>query len=1057
MATLTSGKHSMKNKIVGSSCAFLLFLGASMSQAAEIVVYDPGTLIFGTSNQSMWETGTGIAPQEVNYSSSWSEDDNKVNLGEIVGVENFQVPGTGGSVPNPARITYDAALSTCKGLGYSTNQCKNGTGAIYAPCLLRNADGDCILGGDKLLDGIPGLGSAPSSTIPNPVPAQFIDTRTGFEGGLSTSGSIGIFSNFGANGGTVDADFEYSVSLSYPNQVIAGEFFSLNPASSLNAKDMTTFFPQLTGKVTSSFKTRITGFSKVCGIFNEGGTGCTTTSEDWVNVDIDPEILEMNTSNLPPDTASLFGLDDLAFDATRLRVFLDLGETGPTLSLPGFPRPLLAINVGDVTLDAPSTDLGNSASFENGKLVSSSHLTNIVALNVDNDARATMAGVLPPLGAVSNIGPLTFRGDVVDIGYGLTIDMNQDFELTPTLMVRLDFDGPVLVRDYEQPGIRAITSIVSPFGQLPDIALIDNQKVHVSPTFFMQAEFDNNSEMIFNLTVFRDILNGTVTMLGLELAADCITCGQENLAEFGKITLFDNSFDLGGFNEIPGQPFQLITNNPPELRNVPDNTVIEGNVTGGASSDHDNIETFLNQVTATDEEDDDSTLVVTTSPTLPQLLTLDSTTTVTFSVTDSFGDTTTAQATLTVVDTTPPVLALDDLTVVAEGPLGTPVPDAAMTINDWLSELVVQDIVDPSPVVDSLEPTFLDLGTTSIGFVATDASGNQSSIDPMVYVKAPFSLFAENSIRIDKHTVVESGVVAVPEFTPGPWLSKDGQVDIDKYSVLDFAAPLYSDSINLENNSWVASAFFNHVEGKGEIGTENAFLPGIYFPLNGLPGYGVGEIGIEVSCSENKDKSNKSKKSKKSKKSDKSIAVPVPVDCLESGMVLESGNYNTLELNKGKGQKDTTLFLSGGVYSFGSLAMEQYTSIIALDSSLILVAGTVETDKGASIVPADSNAEEIEIIIMVDGIDVLNGSRDDDDDDDEENGKSKKEDDDINRKKLKIKEFAVTFDRDNEIHATVFAPNGSIELGKRSLVEGALIAENLDIGESVVIRFNGDI
>ncbi|MEQ9067847.1 MAG: hypothetical protein RLO18_14040, partial [Gimesia chilikensis] len=219
--------------------------------------------------------------------------------------------------------------------------------------------------------------------------------------------------------------------------------------------------------------------------------------------------------------------------------------------------------------------------------------------------------------------------------------------------------------------------------------------------------------------------------------------------------------------QITGQQFALITNNPPELRNVPGDTEIEGNIFGGASNDHESIVAFLGQVTATDEEDDDSTLEVTTSPSLPELLALNSATTVTFSVTDSFGDTTTAQAALTIVDTAPPVLNLSNLTVVAEGPLGTPVPDAAMTVSEWLSSLVVQDIVDPSPAVDATVPTFLDLGTTPIGFIATDGSGNQTSIDPVVYVKAPFSLFAENSIRIDKRTVIDSGVVAVPSATAG--------------------------------------------------------------------------------------------------------------------------------------------------------------------------------------------------------------------------------------------------------------------------------------------------
>ncbi|MEQ9070440.1 MAG: hypothetical protein RLO18_27145, partial [Gimesia chilikensis] len=188
----------------------------------------------------------------------------------------------------------------------------------------------------------------------------------------------------------------------------------------------------------------------------------------------------------------------------------------------------------------------------------------------------------------------------------------------------------------------------------------------------------------------------------------------------------------------------------------------------------------------------------------------------------------------------------------------------------------------------------------------------------------------------------------------------------------------------------------------------------------------------------------------RSKRSDNSSDTAT---CMDSGLVLNSGSYKNLELSKGDRRDSTTLYLSGGVYSFDSITMEEYSSIVALDSSLILVATNMESDKGASIVPADNGNEGIEIIVMIDGQDVISSRRgddDDDDDDDERDGRDKKQN-------LKIKHFAVSLDRENVIFATIYAANGSIELGKRSLVEGALIAENIDIGEEVIIRFDGDI
>lgn len=498
-------------------------------------------------------------------------------------------------------------------------------------------------------------------------------------------------------------------------------------------------------------------------------------------------------------------------------------------------------------------------------------------------------------------------------------------------------------------------------------------------------------------------------------------------------------WELQGFQSFQLSAFNLVPNTPPEIT-VPEVIIVEADTLGGTTPDNQSIVDFLQSATAIDFEDG----VLSISHTaLPALLEVGQSYTVTFSAVDSYNQPVEGTSSITVVDTLPPVLALDNLTVVAEGPLGTPIPDDSNVVSNWLAGLVVVDIADGAPSVTDNTPTFLDLGTTNIGFVATDFSGNQAGINPTVYVKAPFSLFAENSIVIGKKSVVESGMVVVPAVTTGPWLSKEAQVELDKYTVLEPEAPLYSDSISLERSSVVSSAFFNQLSGRGAVNTSGAYLPGIYFPLNAMPGFEIGTEDVIVGCENNAGnsaKSEKSGKSEKSAKSKKNNNKPGQViQCVESGLVLGAGMYKDLKLNKGRQGESTMVYLSGGTYSFNSIELDGDTQLIALAPSLILVADYLQTDQGASIQSASS--QEAELVVMVGGVDKVNQSHDDED----------------RRDKLKIKQYAVSFDRENNIEATIFAPNGSIEVGKRSLITGALVGENLDIGEEVTIRFDGDI
>ncbi|HEX6702442.1 MAG TPA: HYR domain-containing protein [Gaiellaceae bacterium] len=131
----------------------------------------------------------------------------------------------------------------------------------------------------------------------------------------------------------------------------------------------------------------------------------------------------------------------------------------------------------------------------------------------------------------------------------------------------------------------------------------------------------------------------------------------------------------------------------------------------------------------------DGPLPVTCSPGSGALFPL-GTTKVTCSATDSHGNTASASFNVSVVDTTPPrLLVPPDSFVNATSAAGIPVTDPA--VQAFLAVATANDIVDPSPKITNDAPAVLPVGTTTITFTATDASGNKTTATAALTVKPP--------------------------------------------------------------------------------------------------------------------------------------------------------------------------------------------------------------------------------------------------------------------------------------------------------------------------------
>ena len=112
------------------------------------------------------------------------------------------------------------------------------------------------------------------------------------------------------------------------------------------------------------------------------------------------------------------------------------------------------------------------------------------------------------------------------------------------------------------------------------------------------------------------------------------------------------------------------------------------------------------------------------------------TTTVTFSAIDGSGNTGTATSTVTVVDTTPPVVtAPAPITVEGESPGGSPATTTAIAV--FLDSATAVDIVDGPVAVTNDAPAIFPVGITTVIFSATDAAGNTGVAASTVTVEPP--------------------------------------------------------------------------------------------------------------------------------------------------------------------------------------------------------------------------------------------------------------------------------------------------------------------------------
>lgn len=606
-------RSTMNAKPVPGVAGIALLAAACFIHAsayADSVLYDAGLLSFESKAQSMWGVGEAFRKAEsVFVGTEWSN--RQGTIGGITGSANAlitpaipsvqispEIPGY--TIPGvPSKLITPAVYSPAIPATYRDVPPVKGT--VCAPWPF---DDECatvtITEGyrqeitpyipPKLITPAVYSPPIPPTVVPavpavfSPaVPAVYGDTRTGATIDVKSSGKVGLTFGYAIDSGSIDTSARFQATAQVPGAVKAAEFFNLNAGSVFATGTITTQSPKIEAYITPVIQLTGTMDAKVCGV----ALGCTasgTVALPTIHADkqrllsIDPNSLKILDGVMPDGKA----LAEVPINNQTL--ILEGGATlsdppvvGFKLSGPGgvtiatnLPPGLPTVTAKVATL---TTLVPNIATKGTGTAapVSSSGRSDVLTAKIDLDAVAAGRGLIPPTGATVDLidtggFKLAVSGDLIDAEAGPVLGVTQSLKFTPILMATLRFSRPVHIGG--TAGLH--DSWTGAWNELPALAIGDTTTV--SPTFWIDAMLTNELGLDLGLVGTYDVLKigatakaGPVDVLRFNSQSLNRLLGLGNtMFETDKLafSVYSESFDLGGFQEIAGASFTIAVPEP---------------------------------------------------------------------------------------------------------------------------------------------------------------------------------------------------------------------------------------------------------------------------------------------------------------------------------------------------------------------------------------------------------------------------------------------------------------------------------------------------------------
>ncbi|MGI1663289.1 VPLPA-CTERM sorting domain-containing protein [Palleronia sp. KMU-117] len=501
---------------------FALALGATVPGLAHgATLYNAAALEFETGErQSAWGAGAASRIADViPVGPAWNVSD---QVGDIVGSVSR------GSVPNPRRLAYNA----CR----------------LIPAIVR-----------------PDCGSRPPATLP-----VVLDTRTGAEGTVASSGRVGLDIGYALDAGSVAArlEFDAGADLAPGTIVRQGEAFRLQTTSVFADGEMDSQSPTAEASIDVVMQANLSVSGQACLAL----AGCVSDTVTLLDIDevrelisVDPVAVRYLDGFLPDFVELTTPLLDYSVSleadlvTKKLEVSQQNNVTGQTQEItPVDGGPVesgINIELANINVQAPL--LAQSTTKEAGENhLALSGQADFVSLRADLDGLLTYANALPPLGArVDILDAVSGSIDLIDAEFGPSIDVFQEFKVTPKLMVDLAFDRAV-----EIDGVLR-NSFFGEWGDLPEFTLFGDTLF--TPTFSVLAMMKSTTGLQFGLDFDVDVLKAQLSVGYGGISFFNAALGP--LAEFdlpfdpawARIAIFDDTFALGGFNTVAGESFMI--------------------------------------------------------------------------------------------------------------------------------------------------------------------------------------------------------------------------------------------------------------------------------------------------------------------------------------------------------------------------------------------------------------------------------------------------------------------------------------------------------------------
>ena len=400
-----------------------------------------------------------------------------------------------------------------------------------------------------------------------------------------TSGKIGLETGWSIDSGTVNTQLPFSFEIDIPdrrNLTNNGTFaFGVTSATLDSQAFLETVSPSL--QLYADLIVKAQASLDVQGCYDAFFTSdCGSASVELLDFDTTRELLSVNTG---PDRDNaekdgqirvLDGFKELFAAGATAKDLIETekdenGKTKkvsiklePVVSVGGSPIIEVDVRIPDITEKSTLSNSVNLGGNGQNNILGTSGTDEFLNLNVDIDQLGTNLRILPPLGGNASVdfgvGSISTEFDLLDLSFIPSLSLDQDFSLSID-KIGVSYE----IQRFDNLGNIFSTQLLVANNLTDEFNLIwnDNQSINITPIYQISASLHNQTGVSVNFDFNVDILKGSISaeIFGIDIGNDSFgplaQLGNFDLPSADLLTLFSNSFDLGGFSKIAGETIGL--------------------------------------------------------------------------------------------------------------------------------------------------------------------------------------------------------------------------------------------------------------------------------------------------------------------------------------------------------------------------------------------------------------------------------------------------------------------------------------------------------------------